>query len=134
MLTKYSPLSPARAEINGVAAVACTEQVAFAQFAAVLEHGGVFGSPIANGRWLFLNHEPPEDRVDIEPCFLSPEWDAIVAHDAENWHVIFFFGTRAVALELFEAMRSGADVDPILNRAGGGVASGPWREPAHPQQ
>src|SRR5450755_1975310 len=116
MLTKYSPLSPARAQIRGVAAVACTQEVAFAQFAAVLEHGGVFGSPIANGRWLFLNHEPPEDHVDVEPSFLSPEWDAIVAHEAENWHVMFFFETRAIALELFEAMRSGADVDPILDR------------------
>jgi hypothetical protein len=41
---------------------------------------------------------------------------------------MFFFETRAIALELFEAMRSGADVDPILNRVGGGVAGGPWRE------
>ncbi len=127
ILIKYSPL--ARRVIHDLEAIACSRVQAMAKFAEVLEHGGVFGSPISNDRWLFLTCEPPEDRIGIDPEYLSPAWNAAVVNEAKNWRVVFFFDDRAVALELLEAILANGDVDTTLNGDSRivGMNAGPWR-------
>lgn len=113
MLTKYSPYW--MREFSQLPADESSPNAAMARFAAVLEHGGQFGVPISDGRWLLIVHEPPEDRVGVEAEFLSPEWSAEVINEPQNWRVTFLFDDRATAVALAAALFKDGSVDHILD-------------------